>query len=157
MRAITSWVLLALFVMSVSPVLAQNNQAVEKSARAVVAEHVRAWDARDIEAYMAGFGPPEGFFVVAGVSYAPESLKNQVQEWWKSRTNESWKADREQVVVFSDSAALVFSASTGRYTRVSSGVTVEEKIFETFFIRKVGDKWKIVSWQNSGTSRQLPK
>jgi ketosteroid isomerase-like protein len=157
MRSIIAAAVVGLVLAGPQSAKAQNGPKVEQGVKAVVAELRRSWDARDIDAQMAQFASPEGLLIVGGVSHTLESLKASFQKAWADRTNESWTNERVQVIPLSDSAAVALVTYKGRYTLTATSVTWDVNAYSTFLMRRIGSAWKIVSYQNSGAGRQVPK
>ncbi|MDO8539979.1 MAG: SgcJ/EcaC family oxidoreductase [Opitutaceae bacterium] len=152
--------ILSLIQFTARPVVAaQNTQAVEQAVKAVAAELRRTWNAHDADAYMALFDTqPSGLFISTGKAYSHQELRARVQEVWSGRTTDTWTNDRVQVIVLSDTSALLQITMSGRYTR-TNGQEWEFKssMFGTFLVQKRGNAWKIVAEQNSGSGTQVKK
>lgn len=157
MRLVLRAAVVGLILAAPHAALAQNTQTVEAGVKEVVAELRRSWDARDINAQMAQFGPPEGLIVVGGVSHTLESLKASFLKAWTDRSDESWTNERVQVIALSDNAAVAQVTYKGRYTLTATNVTWDVNAYSTLLMRQLGGTWKIVAYQNSGAGRQVPK
>lgn len=138
------------------PAVARANPEVEKQVRALAAELQRAWDTRDIDAYMALFAKPEGFLVGGGTSRTLDSMKTSIVDRWANRTSETSKPDEVRVVVLSNSAALLQIMWSGRFT-LKTGAIWEFKSsdFGTYLVRKIGRQWKIVASHESARGNQV--
>lgn len=158
MRRVIGAVAVGMTLFTALPAQAQGLRAVDQAVGAVAAELRRAWDVRDIDAWMACFGAPEGLVIGGGVSYTLDSLRAANLRIWANRTSESWTNDRVQVIALNDTTALLQITYSGRYT-LQSGVTWEVKAssFSTSLVRKIGNAWKIVAHHNSGSATQLPR
>jgi len=150
--------LLCLIVPAFVPVQAQaqNSNDVEKGVRALAADMKRAWDARDITAVMANYGKPEGLHVWGGTNHTLDSIKARIETVWSDRTSDAWTQDKVDVLVLSNSTALLQITWSGRYT-LKSGAIWEFKStsFASYLVRKVGNAWKIVASHESARGTQV--
>jgi uncharacterized protein (TIGR02246 family) len=136
---------------------AQNTQAVEQAVKAVAAEQKRAFAAHDLDACLAVYDTqPGGLLIWGGKVHTLQSMRARIQEVWSERTTETWTHDRLQVIVLSDSSALLQITWSGRYTR-TNGQTWEFKStsFSTWLLQKRGNAWKIVAEHGSGSGTQV--
>lgn len=149
-------VLLCLALPVFATARAQANPDVEKGVRALAAEFVRNWKARDINAVMACHAEPEGLLIWGGTSHTLASMKARIVELWNDRTSESWQQDKVDVIVLGPNTALLQITWSGRYTLRSGAIwEFKSSSFDTCLVKKFGDRWKIVAGQNSGRGTQV--
>jgi len=151
-RLMTALVLGALLV-APQMAAAQNTQTVERELRAFAESLRQAWDSHDAGKYLDFFDPqPTGLFILGGVAYSHAALRTRAQTIMDDRTGESWTNDRVQIIVLSDTSALLQITYSGRYT-LKNGQTWEFKssAFTTSLMQKRAGVWKIVAHQNSAS------
>jgi hypothetical protein len=135
-----------------------NMNKVETEVKALAAELRRSWDARDLDAYMACFGKPEGLIIIGGESLSLDTLKARTsREAWNKRKDESWENTNVQVIPLTNTSALLQITYSGRFTYIPTGVTWEFKssAFTSSLVRNINGEWKVVAHQNSASGKQV--
>ena len=140
--------LLALFI-TAQPTSAQTQNAIEQAVTAVASEWLRAYNAHDVDAFMATFDEPVGLLIWGRAAPSLDSLRVSVKAVMAQRSNDVWSMDHRTVTVFNDSTAFLQEIETGHYT-LPTGVTWEcpSGGYMTALMRKRGGAWKIVAMQN---------